>query len=783
MFNGRHARTSVKALIATLVASIISLLPAVPANAAIPATESDEVGMVDGLVRAIVVSGNRVWVGGSFSEMRDANGTKVRGASSLAVFDADTGAPITSIAVPEVTKSGTAGTVFDLSLGPDGLLYLAGSFDRVGGLARKNVAAIDPSDGSVAPFAPSTAAAKSVLATSGAVFVGTSKLLSFETNGAPSPGYDAPEVETDPSLRGHNTPPQVRDMVSIGSTIVAACQCDSTLEGGTPKASKAAIKVDAGTGAVLDWTPGNLPDRSAAFGISVLVQNDPGSGKPTVYLGSGGSDFAAGFDLTTGDQTFKTDTSGSSQALAWMDGLLYVGGHFQWVAKQQAQQCDANDSPNTDCHHAPRLVVIDPDTGRVIPEADPWNPGICCKYNGVWALTPDVGRHRLHVGGEFTKVGGTWSGGGTEWGLVGARTQSYYARFSATTTTLETLTLSFSGDGGGRVTSEPPGVDCIDDCEAGFVDGTAVTLTADPDPGSVFAGWSGSCAGTGTCQLTMDQARSVTATFALEGPTPTCGRIAYASSSGANADVFTMTRKGAQKTRLTRNAAADRDPAWSPDCSRIAYSSTRTGDAEIFVMDADGSNRTRLTDADGADTRPTWSPNGDRIAFTSTRTGDAEIFVMDADGSGLTNLTDDAARDRAPAWSPDGARIAFDSDRGGDTNVWTMNTSGGSLRMLTGDEGRSSAPAYSPDGGTIVFVSDRGGSKQIWLMDADGGRQRRLTNDGGAHTHPTFAPNGDRIAFASTRAGRNQIWVVKPNGSGAKNLSKSDRIDSTPNWS
>ena len=96
----------------------------------------------------------------------------------------------------------------------------------------------------------------------------------------------------------------------------------------------------------------------------------------------------------------------------------------------------------------------------------------------------------------------------------------------------DSLTLSFSGDGGGRVTSEPSGVDCIDDCEAGFVDGTAVTLTADPDPGSVFAGWSGSCVGTGTCQLTMDQARSVTAAFALEGPTSTCGRIAYTSSSG-----------------------------------------------------------------------------------------------------------------------------------------------------------------------------------------------------------------------------------------------------------
>jgi len=783
MLCGRTARASAKALVACLIAATISLLPTARANAVMPETRPDEVGMVDGLVRAIAITGDEVWIGGSFGEMLDANGTTVQAASSLAVFDADSGAPITSIAVPDVTKSGGAGTVFDLSLGPNGLLYLVGSFDRVGGLARKNVAAIDPSDGSVESFAPNTSAAKSVLATSGAIFVGTSKLLSFEANGSASPGYDAPKVETDPSLRGHNTPPQIRDMVMVGSTVVAACQCDSTLEGGGRSASKAAIKVDASTGSVLNWTPGNLPDHSAAFGISLIVRNDPGSGKPTVYLGSGGSDFAAGYDLATGAQVFKTDTSGSSQAVAWMDGLLYVGGHFQWVAKQQAQQCDANSHPNTDCHHAPRLVVIDPDSGRVIPEAAPWNPGICCKYNGVWALAPDAGGHRLHVGGEFTKAGGTWSGSGTDWRLVGARAQTYYARFSESPTTLETLTLSFSGDGLGRVTSDSSAVDCTHDCQVGFVDGTVVTLAADPDPGSVFTGWGGACAGTGTCRLMMDRARSVTATFSSDGSGPTCGRIAYASSRDGKVDIFTMTRKGAKKTRITRHAAADRDPAWSPDCSRIAYVSTRSGDAEIFVMDADGSNRERLTRGAGADTKPAWSPDGQRIAFTSTRTGNAEIFVMDADGSGQTNLTDHAARDRAPAWAPDGARIAFDSNRGDDTNVWTMTTSGGSLRKLTGDDGRSTAPAYSPDGGTIAFVSDREGARRIWLIDADGDRPRRLTSGRGRHAHPSFAPSGKRIAFASTRTGHDQIWIVKPNGSAPKNISKSDRVDSTPNWS
>jgi PKD repeat protein len=75
------------------------------------------------------------------------------------------------------------------------------------------------------------------------------------------------------------------------------------------------------------------------------------------------------------------------------------------------------------------------------------------------------------------------------------------------------LTVSREGGGSGVVTSAPAGISCGDSCHASFDTGTSVTLTATADASSVFAGWSGDCAGTGACQVTMDQARSVGAIF------------------------------------------------------------------------------------------------------------------------------------------------------------------------------------------------------------------------------------------------------------------------------
>ena len=75
------------------------------------------------------------------------------------------------------------------------------------------------------------------------------------------------------------------------------------------------------------------------------------------------------------------------------------------------------------------------------------------------------------------------------------------------------LMIQFSGSGGGTVNDTAAGINCIVACQKDLVWNTVLNLSAAPDPGSSFAGWSGACTGTGTCQLSMNALKNVTAIF------------------------------------------------------------------------------------------------------------------------------------------------------------------------------------------------------------------------------------------------------------------------------
>jgi hypothetical protein len=84
----------------------------------------------------------------------------------------------------------------------------------------------------------------------------------------------------------------------------------------------------------------------------------------------------------------------------------------------------------------------------------------------------------------------------------------------------ETLTVVKAGTGSGTVMSVGTGINCGADCSEEYAYGTDVTLNATATTGSTFTGWSGACTGTGSCVLDMTAAKTVTATFTLNNPTP-----------------------------------------------------------------------------------------------------------------------------------------------------------------------------------------------------------------------------------------------------------------------
>ncbi len=96
-----------------------------------------------------------------------------------------------------------------------------------------------------------------------------------------------------------------------------------------------------------------------------------------------------------------------------------------------------------------------------------------------------------------------------------------------------TLTVSKSGYG----TVSGTGINCGTTCSASYALNTPVSLTAlASDSNSTFTGWTGNCSGTGACNLVMDSAKSVSASFSCNCSatenTSHCQGTTYINSCG-----------------------------------------------------------------------------------------------------------------------------------------------------------------------------------------------------------------------------------------------------------
>jgi hypothetical protein len=129
--------------------------------------------------------------------------------------------------------------------------------------------------------------------------------------------------------------------------------------------------------------------------------------------------------------------------------------------------------------------------------------------------------------------------------------------------------LTVTPPANGRVTGSG-GIDCPGTCSATFNPNGQATLTANPDGGFVFLGWGGSCGGRGTCTLTMNGDKNVTASFGaphtLSVQAPGGGTI---SGGGINCPgtCSVTVDPGTRITLRATPAAGNGFLGWGGDCS------------------------------------------------------------------------------------------------------------------------------------------------------------------------------------------------------------------------
>ena len=237
------------------------------------------------------------------------------------------------------------------------------------------------------------------------------------------------------------------------------------------------------------YSPGYLP------GLNSLSGGAPGTGAGTImsycHVLSGG--------YTNVTMTFGKNHPYGIKAYRVND---LIGGSVASKAAAYPNCLPVISSTN------PILSVVKTGTGNGTVSSNPTgiNCGTACSA-GFGQGTNVTLNQSPAVGSVFTGWSGACSG-------TAACSVTMDASKSVTATFVSTgYVLTVNKTGTGTVTSSPAGINCGTACTASYASGTQVTLTAIPLSGWQFSGWGGACSGTGSCVVSMNAAKSVSATF------------------------------------------------------------------------------------------------------------------------------------------------------------------------------------------------------------------------------------------------------------------------------
>src|SRR5581483_8328696 len=412
-----------------LALTLLAFVPATaqalysPQASVVSANPADNTpNVLDGMVRAIVPLGNRIIVGGTFSQVQAVGaGQPVLTRHGLFSFDPVTGAVDPGF-TPGLDVDPTSGREVEaLAPSPDGRsVFVAGSFGQLNGAAVDKVLKLDGTSGAPDPaFHLTVRSAVKDIAVAGTELYLAGDFTSVDNQARGGlAGVDATTGALDANLNiaftdpNQGTAPRVETIVVSpdGRTLVAGGNFRTA--GGQSRVQIAMVDLGARPAQVANWQTDsfNVQCSEPGFDSQMRDIDMAPDGSYFVTVSTGGYDR---YGLCDAAARWETGARGTGLQPTWVDrsggdsftavdvagAAVYVGGHVRWLNNNRPNGTSTDAQPGA----VPRegIAALDPANG--LPLA--WNPGRD-RGEGTWALvsTPQglwVGSDTDTIGGEY----------------------------------------------------------------------------------------------------------------------------------------------------------------------------------------------------------------------------------------------------------------------------------------------------------------------------------------------------------------------------------------------
>ncbi|POX60446.1 hypothetical protein C3492_27310 [Streptomyces sp. Ru62] len=387
------SRAATSAVAATLLCSAALLQPAPATAAGEPRTSftADPLTtwQTNGIVWSLAAAHGVVYVGGTFDSVRPPGarpGDREVPRRNFAAFDAVTGALLPC--APSFT--GGEGTVRALKTSPDGrVLYVGGSFSRVGSTGVASAVALDTADCSVRrEFRPAVSATvRAIDATDRTVYLG-GDFRQVDGRTRQHIAAFTPKGELRPFRADVDAPVRALSVVPSHDKIYAG----GDFERVNGRSAHSLVALNSTSGATEHTFPHWLPPRSS---VKSIAQDGSRFYVGAEGHGEGVFDGRIAGRLDNDRMVWKDTCRGATQAVLPYRGVLYSASH--------AHDCHETPGGFPERQDRQHLLAQSPRDSRIMhwfPDTDEGTG----EQVGPRALT--VARGVLWVGGEFTRVNG-----------------------------------------------------------------------------------------------------------------------------------------------------------------------------------------------------------------------------------------------------------------------------------------------------------------------------------------------------------------------------------------